>query len=236
MKNLSCLIVDDEPLARRGLSDFVGRSENLYVSAECRNAKEALLFLKEHDVDVIFLDIEMPGIKGIDMLEDMKVRPAVVLVTAYPSYAVKGFDLDVQDYLLKPVAIDRFQQAIRKCREYIDANDNAASLRDSVVYLRSEGKMYNIHLHDILYIQALQNYVQCYTKEQKFIVHLTMKSMQEQLPEAMFCRTHRSYIINMKNIDRITGNIVEIDGNKIPVSRNFSKEFYRKIQNYQIIR
>ncbi len=236
MKKLNCLIVDDEPLARKGIKSFIEKLDYLHCAGEARNVSEALMALESRPFDIVFLDIEMPGKKGFDMLEHLPERPAIIFTTAFPNYAVKGFDLDVQDYLLKPISFERFQRGVRKALEYLRTQNDQRNLADtSYVFLRSEGKLHKLLLHEILYIQAMQNYVQCHTASQRFISHITMKAMEEQLPEDQFVRIHKSYLVNKENISRIDGVTVEIDGQKLPISRNYKEQAFKRILKDQLI-
>lgn len=236
MKKLNCLIVDDEPLARKGIKSFIEKLDYLQCAGEARNVAEALHTLENIACDIIFLDIEMPGRKGFEMLEHLEERPAIIFTTAFPNYAVKGFDLDVQDYLLKPISFERFQRGVRKAVEFIQSQNENRNLSDtSYVFLRSEGKLHKLLLQDILYIQAMQNYVQCHTVERRFISHITMKAMEEQLPEDQFVRIHKSYLVNKENISRIDGGMVEIEGQKLPISRNYKEQAVKRILKDQLI-
>lgn len=236
MKQLNCLIVDDEPLARKGLKDFAEQLD-LNVVGEAKNAEQAMHYLSKNKLDILFLDIEMPGMSGIELLESLPSRPAVIMTTAFQNYALKGFDLEVQDYLLKPISFERFQKGVRKASEYLSykVKKEMANHSEEHVFLRSEGKLYKLKIEEILYIQALQNYVQCFTKERRYISHITMKAMEEQLPDSLFVRIHKSYLINTLNLGKIDGNEVEVAGQNLPISRNYKESAYKKILKDQLI-
>jgi len=237
MKMYKCLIIDDEPIARKGIREFVNRDKRLEFIAEGRNVEEALSHLRDEDIDILFLDIQMPGKNGIEMLEALGQRPAVIMTTAFPQYAIRGFDLDVQDYLLKPISFARFEQGVSKAISYQEFKHNKRSFSQEAgsFFLRCEGRLVKLNLNDVLYIQGLQNYIQCITKEKRYISHITMKSIEEKLPEDTFVRIHKSYLINKDNIQKIEGNEVQLGGQKLPISRNYKIEAYEKILKDQLI-
>ncbi len=237
MKRYNCLVIDDEPLARKGIKEFVNRDERLHFIAEGKNVEEALNHLRDEDIDILFLDIQMPGKTGIDMLEALGQRPSVIMTTAYPQYAIKGFDLDVQDYLLKPIAFNRFQQGVSKAIQHHEFKHqkHVVSRESGSFFLMCEGRLVKLQMDEVLYIQGLQNYIQCFTRDKRYISHITMKSLEEKLPEDQFVRIHKSFLINKDNIEKIEGNEVELGGKKLPISRNFKVNAYKKILKDQLI-
>lgn len=238
MTTYRCLVVDDEPIARKGLIEFIDRMPDLEFVAEARNALEAREILDREEVDILFLDIQMPRISGIDMLKGQVEVPAVVITSAYSQYAIDGFELEVQDYLLKPIAYPRFCRAAAKAIEYIELKRGfrqRMTREARHIFIRTEGTLHKIELSNLLFVKAMQNYMICHTRQGKLITHITMKSLEEQLPEQSFARIHKSFLVNIPNIERIEGNEVELGGFKLPISRNFKEEAYRKILKDQLI-
>ncbi|RYY21565.1 MAG: response regulator transcription factor [Chitinophagaceae bacterium] len=197
--NISCVITDDEPIARRGLENYVGRIPFLQLAGVCEDAIQLNAFLRDHRVDLIFLDIEMPVLTGIELLKAGKNMPQVILTTAYEHYALQGFDLDVLDYLLKPISFERFLKAVNKSVEYFESRSGIA--RD-YIFIKTDGRFEKIVLNEILYIEALENYIAITTKERKWLTHITLKAVQEQLP-AVFFQTHKSWVVNITQITAV---------------------------------
>lgn len=236
MKKFSCLIVDDEPLARKGLKEFVNRNASLHLVGEARNATEAKDLLLYNEIDILFLDIEMPRISGIELLESKVADLAVIITSAYDQYAVKGFELDVQDYLLKPFTYDRFSRAVEKAQDFIKHREPGMKKQlNPIVYIRSEGVLHKLEIKDLLYVEGMQNYMICHTTTGRIIAHITMKALEEQLPKDQFVRTHKSYLVNADHIQRIQGNEVIIGKVRVPISRNYKEEAVGKIIGDQLL-
>ncbi|MBI1223230.1 MAG: response regulator [Bacteroidetes bacterium] len=236
MTTYRCLIVDDEPIARQGLIEFVDRNPDLVCHAVAKNAAEASKILNSQPIDIVFLDIEMPRTTGIELLESQSIKPAVVITSAYDQYAIKGFELDVQDYLLKPFSYDRFCHGSEKAIQFLKNNDSAGkSPNNDVVYIRAEGVLHRVDLDDLLFIEGMQNYMICHTRDKRLITHITMKALQEQLPDEIFVRTHKSYLANIHAIERIDGNDAIIGEFRIPMSRNYKDEAKSRIVGDQLL-
>lgn len=227
---MSCVIVDDEPLAREGLSNYVREVDFLELKATCENPLELLDLLDQSPVDLIFLDIQMPKMNGLDFLKITQKMPMVIITTAYPSYALEGFQLDALDYLLKPVTFERFFKAARKAKDYYQllkrpgATDAGKIEKQDYFFIKCGSKYEKIPLEDILYVEGMQNYVNIYTIKGKYLTILSLKSLEENLSEQSFIRVHKSFIVAIGKIDSIEGNEISIQNSKIPISRNYREK------------
>lgn len=227
---INCVIVDDEPLAREGLSNYVREVDFLQLTATCENPLELLDLLDQHPVDLIFLDIQMPKMNGLDFLKIAQKMPMVIITTAFPTYALEGFQLDVLDYLLKPITFERFFKAARKARDYHrlllrpGTPDLNKIEKQDYFFIKCGNKYEKIPLEDILYVEGMQNYVIIYTIKGKYITILSLKNLEENLSEQSFIRVHKSYIVAIGKIDSIEGNEICIQNSKIPISRNYREK------------
>jgi DNA-binding LytR/AlgR family response regulator len=233
---LSCIIVDDESLALDLLEDNVAKVPFLKLEARCRNAFEALEFLQNNSVDLIFLDIQMPGITGVQFLEGLTNKPMVIFVTAYQQYAIEGFNLDVIDYVLKPISFERFLKASNKALDFYKSKlDIKPNLTDSnkieYIFIHADYSLMKIMLEDILYIEGLKDYIKIHLATQKYpvVCRMTMKSIKEKLPSNEFLRIHKSYIVSLKKVESIRNQKIKIGENHIPLSDNYSDQFYQTI-------
>ena len=233
----SCLIVDDEALALRLMEDYVLKVPELEIIGKCNNALSALQILKERSVDILLLDIQMPDLTGLELLSILKNRPAVILTTAYAEYALEGYRLDVMDYLLKPVSFERFMQAINKAIEWTRykkepqtslPQNNSKFLRDHL-FVKSDYKQVKILFDDILYVEGLKEYVSIYTAEKRIITLETMKQMEVLLPAGDFLRVHKSYIVSMKKVEAVNGNMLEIGKERIPVGKSYKEMVHQAL-------
>lgn len=221
MKKLRCIIVDDEPIARKILQEFVEQVPFLEGIGQFENALKAESFLQSNKADLMLLDIEMPKLSGINYLKRPGIKPMVILTTAFPEYALEGYELDVIDYLLKPVAFNRFFKAVQKAKEFADLRDTVApATAVSWIFVRSEKRIEKIELKDILYIESLGNYVNIYSENKKTIAYLTLKGLENQLPGGEFIKIHNSFLIAASRIEAIEGNMVKLKDKTLPVSRN----------------
>lgn len=232
-KKLKCLIVDDEPIAIDGLMHYVAKLDFLEVVQTCFSAIEAEKILKTTEIDLMFLDINMPYLSGLDFLETIKEPPLTILTTAYSEYALEGYRLNVVDYLLKPIGFQRFFQAASKAREVFKSRLLLEHKEDSVessLYIRQQGNSFNrILWKDILYIEGMQNYVRLHFNDKSITIHQTMTSLEQILPCNTFLRIHRSYIVNVNCIDSVSGNRVFIKTKELPISTAKRDEFYNNI-------
>lgn len=223
-----CLIVDDEPLARALIRGHVEKLENFEIVAECSDAMKALKSLREKQVDLIFMDIQMPQITGIEFLKTLKHPPKVIITTAYREYALEGFDLDVVDYLLKPITFERFLKSINKYYQMIQdefqvvGSNNSEKLNDEAfIYIKENKKVIKIYLSEIKYIEGLSEYVQIYTDKRKIITKTSMTQMEEKLLPDNFLRIHKSFIVSINKIEAFTANTIEIQGKELPIGRSY---------------
>ncbi len=225
---LNCLIVDDEPLSQEVILDFVEACPELQLVATADDALKAGEILKNEKIDLLFLDINMPRLSGIGFMKSLKEPPLVVLVTAYPEYAVEGFEIDAVDYLLKPVAFDRFRVAVNRAIERFVANENSAL---NHVMLRANKKDYRVEIDEILFLEAQGDYVRFVTQKQTLTVHGRLKHFLAELPVSQFERTHKSYIIALNKVEYLEGNSVKIGEYKLPVSLNFRDNLFQKLHS-----
>lgn len=223
-----CLIVDDEPLARELIRGHVEKLENFEIVAECSDAMKALNVLREKQVDLMFMDIQMPQITGIEFLKTLKHPPKVIITTAYREYALEGFELDVADYLLKPITFERFLKAVNKYYQMIQddvqivANSGSEKMpEETFIYIKENKKVVKVYLSEIKYIEGLSEYVQLFTDKRKIITKTSMALMEEKLPSENFLRIHKSYIVSIHKIEAFTANTIEIQGKELPIGRSF---------------
>lgn len=215
---MKCLIVDDEKMARTYLEKMCQKIDDLEVVASCENAEEALEILEEDKVDILFLDVEMPGLSGFDLLNYLSYQPNVVMTTSNTEYAFEAFEYDVSDFLKKPFNFPRFRKAIDKIKSEEKQVEDSFSTEE--IYIKDKSKLVKVKFADILYIENVGDYVKVVTKGKKnYIVYGTIKSYAKKMPEKYFLKVHRSYIINLHEIKDIEGGSVVIDGKVIPVSR-----------------
>lgn len=221
----SCLIIDDEPYAIEIIESYVEQIHSLELAGKCRNALEAIALMHEKKPDILFLDIEMPFLNGVDFIKTLDYTPQVILITAFRNYAIEGFDLDVTDYLLKPVSFARFTKAVNKAIYALrGCNSPEKEISKEHILFKVDKKLISVKLDDILYIESLKDYVSVQTSGERFVVYQTMNSLSEKLPQDRFFRIQKSFIIAIDKVRSIEGNTVEIGSKKIPVSRHSKEE------------
>lgn len=238
--NIKCIIIDDEPLARKGLKEYIADINFLELAAEFDNALKAADMIGRGEVQLLFLDIQMPKITGLDFFKTIKQPPPVIFTTAYPQFALEGFEVNALDYLVKPISFERFLKAAMKANEYyevrekntIEANSSAANY----FFIKADNKLIKIFFDDVLFAEALQNYVVVHTKEKKYITYLTFKAVEDYLPADRFIKTHKSYIVAVSKIDSIEGNEIRVGSNSIPISRNLKEEVLEKLLNNRYLK
>jgi len=241
---IKTIIVDDEPLALDVLETYIEQIPDLELVKRCNNALEANEFLtKNDDVDLMFLDIEMPKLGGLEFLKILNDPPYIVITTAYPNYAVEGFELNVLDYMLKPISLERFMKSVNKIREKLKvkadtSNGGQENNAEDYIFVKSDKKFIRIHYADIQYIEGLKDYVIIRTRDSRVIALQTMKSLEKKLPTDSFIRVHRSYIININFIDAVVGNTVEMteEGKlkMIPVGKNYKDDLVKIIEEKRL--
>jgi len=224
-KTIKCLVVDDEPPAREIIARYIAEMPMLEYAGECANAVQAMNYLQHHQVDLLFLDIRMPQLNGNDLLKILKSPPKVIFTTAHPEYALEGYELDITDYLLKPVQFDRFVKAVHKVTQVAIPNDTVVTpegwQQESFVYFRSDRKMVKVMLNDILYIESMKDYIKVVTTNGVIITKQSITSVEEMLPDHSFIRTHRSFIVSLPRIRSYTSELIEIDKTEIPIGKLF---------------
>ena len=232
---IKCIITDDEPFARKGLQGYISQIDFLDLKGVCENALELNSLIKQEPVDLLFLDIEMPYMTGIDFLRNLATPPRVIFTTAYEKYALQGFELEVLDYLLKPIPFDRFLKAANKAFDYF-RQQQAPVPNEDYIFVKADSKLEKIHFSEILFAEALENYVAIYTREKKVITHLTLKMLQEKLSPAFFIQPHKSYIAAIDKIGSIEGNILHIGNYQVPISKYQKEEIMEKIVNSKLLK
>jgi DNA-binding LytR/AlgR family response regulator len=232
LKNFRCLIVDDEPLAIDVIENYLQRLDNTTIR-RCENAVDAFRLFKNEQFDLIFLDIEMPLLTGLDFLKAIKNPPAIIITTAYRDYAVEGFELEVVDYLVKPISFPRFMKAFERAIKYGPHAEQSQETRmadgNEYLFLKVDRKLIKVLVKDILYIESLKDYIRVKTRSNTWISYQSLTSITEKLPAEKFMRIHRSFTIAIDKVNLIENNCVEIDGKLIPISRELRQEVLKKI-------
>jgi two-component system, LytTR family, response regulator len=239
---LTCLIVEDEPLARNLLVDYVKKVPSLHLVDACSNAMDALEVLRKQPVDILFLDIQMPEITGITFLKILQKKPLVIFTTAYSQYALEGYELDVVDYLLKPITLERFLRAVDKAVQRIQVKQvtpvpeamQVGGDKPDFVFVKDGTRMVKVTLDEILYVEGMKDYVTIHTREKKITTLQRMKVLEEQLPADKFIRIHHSFIIALNAIDSVHKNDVQIGQALIPISDSYKKAFREMVERNQI--
>lgn len=225
-RKITCIITDDEPMARKGLQGYVEKIDFLELAGVCEDAVQLNSLLKQQPADLLFLDIEMPYITGVDFLQQAVNPPKVVFTTAYEQYAIKGYELDILDYLLKPISFERFLKAANKAYDYF-ADEPADT--QNYLFIKTDTRLEKIYFRDILFAEAMENYVAVYTADKKHITHSTLKGLQEKLPATTFIQPHKSYLVNKDAIGAVEGNILHIGKYQVPMSKYLREEVMEKI-------
>lgn len=230
---IKCIITDDEPIARKGLRNYIEKIDFLSLTGECEDAIQLNTMLKTAQPDLLFLDIEMPHISGLELLSSIHNPPKVIIISAYEQYALKGYELDVVDYLLKPVSFERFLKAVNKVHDLLEKE--MKNTGEKYVFVKSDKQLKKILLREILFIESMENYITIYTTSSKEIVYTTLKHMLDSLPGENFLQVHRSYIANIEHIKSIEGNLLNIGTHKVPVARNLRDKVFNIILNNRLI-
>lgn len=218
---LKCIITDDEPIARKGLQSYVERIDFLELVGVCEDAIQLNNQLKSQQADLLFLDIEMPYMTGIELLNSLSNPPKVIITSAYAEYAIKGYDLEVSDFLLKPISFDRFLKAVNKVYDQLISSQTPVV--QDYLFVKTSLKLEKIRFNDMRFIEGVENYVAIYTSDGKIITHTTLRTILQKLPPERFVQVHKSYLVNIDKIDSIEGNLLGIGKNKIPLSRTYKE-------------
>lgn len=240
---IKCIAIDDEPLALEVIENHISKVEQLELVGTFTNPLKAFSFLKENEVELIFLDIQMPELSGLDLLKLIPKRPHVILTTAYSEYALEGYELDVSDYLLKPILFERFFKAINKVEKYMALEFKEAQSGEAInqiqsnnnfIFVKTEYKTVKVNLDEILYIEGWKDYVKIHLKEEVILSLLSIRVLEQQLSESMFLRVHRSFIVAHNAIESIERNRIYINGNWIPVGGSYKEVFQSWLGSYKI--
>jgi len=236
MNPLQCLIIDDEPVARKVIREYIEDTDFLALAGEAENPVKAGAMLQEQQADLVFLDIQMPRMSGIDFLKTAQPLPMAVITTAYPEYALQGFELDVLDYLIKPIGFERFLKAAHKAREYyqMKAGSGEPAFTQHAFFIKCDRKIEKIVISDIIYIQALANYVVIHTQQRKYVTYITFKGIEERLPQDSFVRIHKSYLVALDAISNIDHNKVSISRTVLPLSKYYKQQAMEKIRPFLV--
>ncbi len=230
---INCIIIDDEPLARKGLKEYINDVDFLQLVGEFDNPLKATELIGKGEVQLLFLDIQMPKITGLEFFKSLQHPPPVIFSTAYPQYALDGFEVNALDYLVKPVSFDRFLKAVMKAKEYYEVRDKnkteSSDGRNAYFFIKADNKLIKLQYDEILFAEALQNYVVIHTIDRKYITYLTFKSVEDYLPASDFIKTHKSYIVAASKIDSIEANDIRIGQHHIPISRNLKDEVMERL-------
>lgn len=232
--SIKCVIIDDEALAIKVIEDHLKNFDYMEVVATYTNPLKAYALLEQEKIDVIFLDINMPQLTGFAFIENLSYKPAIVITTAYREYAVKSYEMDVLDYLVKPIPFSRFLKTINKVSQRAAVNATPAEVnlqQEPHIFLKVSKKLVKVNLNDILYIESLKDYIKVITTLGDYVVHKSLTAISEELPQSSFIRVHRSYSISINKIKSVEGNTIEIAGRKIPIGRNYVKVARERIFN-----
>jgi len=221
-------------MARTAIKLLIAQVDFLHLKQECATPVEAFNYLQTEEVDLVFLDVEMPGMTGIELVKNLERRPIIILITSKKDYAVEAFELNVADYIIKPVNLARFTMAVSKAKELFDNKDHVVEANEKdkdYIFVRANSILTKIQLTDIIYIQALGDYVNIYTgeKDKRFTIHCTLKSMEEKLPATKFYRLHRSYLVALDHIDTVEDNTAYVGKNYLPIGEQFKKDLLKKL-------
>jgi DNA-binding LytR/AlgR family response regulator len=230
--NITCIAVDDEPLALQLIGQYCSKIPFLQLQKVFTNPDEAKAYLADNKIDLIFLDIQMPDINGMQFYKSLPVKPAVIFTTAFKDYAVDGFNVEAVDYLLKPFEFDRFLKAVYKTKEYLEFL-SSQDLQMSSIYVKVNYEMMKINLKDIDLIEALDDYIKIYIKPYPVLTLMTLKGVQEKLPTSAFARVHRSYIIPLGKVEKFSKNKVTVAGKEIPIGSSYADVYEKLLQATQ---
>lgn len=238
---MNCIIVDDEPLARKAIQKLIDQTDNLESVATFNGADATAKFLAENTVDVVFLDIQMPGVNGIEFAKTIPKETLVIFTTAFHEFASESYEVDAIDYLIKPVKLERFQKAVEKAQTYCKlfhtdySNSNIENITDDYIFVRADRRMFKVHFSDILFIEGLKDYVVIYVENQKVITLMNIKTIHDLLPKSFFVRVSKSYIINVNKIDSVDNNTVYIGKNEIPIGNIYRDFFFNEFVTKKLL-
>ncbi|MFV0592881.1 MAG: LytR/AlgR family response regulator transcription factor [Draconibacterium sp.] len=233
---INAMIIDDEPLAQDVIKQYALKLPDLKITATCNEAICAHKILQEQPIDLIFLDINMPKLSGISFLKNLNNPPLVVFTTAYSEYALEGFELNALDYLKKPFSFERFCKAYYRAEELLllqkKGSEQPTIFDDRFLFIKSNKKNYKINFNDIVFVEGLGDYIKIHLKTDHHVTNLSMKKILDLLPAELFYRIHKSYIISLNKLESVEGNMVRLNGNKLPIGNSYRQEFFQFINRY----
>lgn len=238
---MNCIIVDDEPLARKAIQKLIDQTDNLESIGTFNGAEAATVFLENNDVELVFLDIQMPGVNGIEFARTISKATFVIFTTAFSEFATDSYEVDAIDYLIKPIKLERFKKGVEKVQTYLKllkanpAESKIENVDQDYIFVRADRKMFKVHFNSILFIEGLKDYVVMHTENQKVITLMNIKTIHDQLPKSMFVRVSKSYIINIKQIDSVDNNTVYIGRNEIPIGNIYREYFFEEFVTKKIL-
>ena len=236
---LKCLIIDDEPIARKVLQEFIADIEFLELAGQAENPLKAMALLRDNNIDIIFLDVNMPKINGIEFLKSAIITSQIIMTTAYSDYAVEAYGLNVLDYLLKPIAFERFLKACNKAKDTLELKKQPSLPNKNPndhFFIKCDNQIEKVMYDELLYAEAMMNYVMLYTTTKKMMVYITIKSLEDQLPADVFLKVHKSFIVNSSKIKSIEGSIINIGNTRITISQNLKEKVMQAILKDKMIR
>lgn len=226
-----CLIVDDESLARKGIEEYIEKSPNLECVSSLGSPYKALAYLKENEVDILFLDIQMPDMTGLEFMKVLSNPPQVIFTTAHREFALDGFELNAVDYLLKPISYNRFLKAVQKTL----AKNTQTTVQKEAIFIKCDGLIVKILCEEILFIETAKDYVFIQTLKKRYLTLISLRQIQENLPMSKFMKVHRSYVVGVQHVDKIEGNLLYIEHHKIKISRLLKSDVYNRIIGNRLI-
>ena len=238
---LNCIIVDDEPVARKVLEEYIEDVDFLQLAGKAENPAKAVVMLENNKVDLMFLDINMPKMNGIEFLRSSTALPLTIMTTAYTEYAIEGFELNVIDYLIKPFSYERFLKASTKAKEYNELKNKQTEKISkepgfNYFFVKCDGRIEKIMFDELIYVEAMKNYVVLHSEDRKLIVYITIKGIAEQLPDGIFLKIHKSTIININKIKSIEGNEINMGKAKVTISQNLHENVMKEILKDKMIK
>ena len=233
--NIDCIIVDDEPIARKGLQSYVDKISFLNLLQAYPDALSAMETIKQNPNAILFLDINMPHLTGFQLLKSLTAKPLTIIISAYAEHALEGYELDVLDYIVKPLAFDRFLKSVNKARDYIEQSNSRKRIEEHF-FIKADNRIERIEMEDVLYIEGLQNYVAVHTIKRKFITLVTLKSLESFLPEDRFVKVQKSFIVNTQKVQSIEGDEVLVGDKRITISKASREEVLEKLLGNRFIK
>jgi two-component system LytT family response regulator len=235
MSDLQCIIIDDEPLARKGIEKLVSEVPFLKLIACCSDTRQAKETIEKNTVDLIFLDIEMPDMNGMQFLKSLSASPAAIITTAFPQYALESYELNVIDYLVKPISFERLLKAVKKAGDFISVKTEKNKSNEDYFFIKCEHRYEKVYFNEILFVQGLQNYVIIQTTQKRHITYLTLKNVSEYLPSSNFAKVNKSYIVSIAKIDVISGNEVFIKDYSFSIGPNHKDEIMNAVLKNKVL-